>query len=178
MRRLGDPAVKALRIRASQSGSPAALDFLSTLLDANIEYLSFALSSEGVLASFREFATPTQVEACLASMLIYDVVQFAHDEIAKNSSELIAFLGVVTGIGAKQVMLRFDQLRKAPKSEEWMLYRWMVSDLGGDKPEHSVETEREFAYQYLSYIGQYKPVLQKSLARLSSDGSESAAGDP
>ena len=65
-------------------------------------------------------------------------------------------------------MLRRDQLRKAPRSEEWMLYTWLAAILNGAKPEYDARVEQGFAYQYLSYIGQYRPALERALGQLQS----------
>jgi hypothetical protein len=65
-------------------------------------------------------------------------------------------------------MLRRDQLRKAPRSEEWMLYTWLFAALGGQRPAYDAPLERAFSYGYLSYIGQYRPALERALARLES----------
>src|SRR5262249_33557998 len=142
--------------------------FCSTILDANTEFLGFALSPEGSLAQFAGTATAEQVERCLASMLIYSCVQFAREEMHRDDSELIALLARVSGMSLKEVMLRRDQLRKAPRSEEWMLYGWLCEALGASRPSYDAQAERSFAYQYLSYLGQYRATLEGALSGLES----------
>jgi hypothetical protein len=77
-------------------------------------------------------------------------------------------LAHVAGLEVTQVMLRRDQLRKAPRSEEWMLYIWLTTALGGERPAYDAQLERAFSYGYLSYIGQYRPALERALAQLES----------
>jgi len=169
MRRLGRPALEPLRERLADAGSEAAMTFCETLLGANLEFLAFAISSaDGVLASFSSTATPAQVEACLGAMLIYSAAQFARDEMRRDDGEMIPLLARITGLEVTQVMLRRDQLRKAPRSEEWMLYNWLVAALGGERPAYDAQLERAFSYGYLSYIGQYRPQLERALAQLES----------
>lgn len=169
MRRLGHPARAPLRDRLADAGSEAASSFCSALLDANVEFLAFAISSaDGALARFASTATPAQVEACLAAMLIYSAAQFARDEMRRDDGEMIPLLARVTGLEVMQVMLRRDQLRKAPRSEEWLLYTWLVAALGGERPAYDAQLERAFSYGYLSYIGQYRPKLERALAQLES----------
>jgi len=168
MRRLGRPALNRIAARLARAGSPAAIEFLSILLRGNAEFLGFALSSDGALARFAPGATTGQAEACLASMLIFAVALFARDEMQREDTQLVPLLAEVAALEPKQVMLRRDQLRKSPRSEEWMLYTWMVDALGGERPSYDGELERAFAYQYLSYIGQYRPALERALTRLQS----------
>jgi hypothetical protein len=169
MRNLGRPALAPLKERLATSGSPAAIDFCSTILHGNAEYLTYAISSsDGALAGFASSATPAQIEACLAAMLIYSAAQFAREEMQRDDSQIIPLLAHVTGLAVTQVMIRRDQLRKAPRSEEWMLYGWLVSALGGERPAYDARLERAFAYGYLSYIGQYRPALERALAQLES----------
>ena len=168
MRTLGGPALVKLHARLKTAGSPAAISFCSILLDANAEYLAFALSSEGPLARFADGATPDRVEACFVSMLIYSVAQFAREEMRRDDSQLLPLLARTADIDIKHVMLRRDQLRKAPRSEEWMLYGWLARDLGGERPAYDAQLEREFSYGYLSYIGQYRSSLESALAQLES----------
>ena len=120
------------------------------------------------MARFSASATSAQIEACLAAMLIYCSAQFAREEMRRDDSELIPLIAHVTGLDVKQVMLRRDQLRKAPRSEEWMLYSWLVAALGGERPAYDAALEHAFSYGYLSYIGQYRPVLERALAGLES----------
>jgi hypothetical protein len=166
MRRLGRPALGRIEARLASAGSPAAIEFLSILLRGNAEFLGFALSSDGALARFGAGATAEQAEACLGAMLIFSVALFAREEMQREDTQLIPLLAEVAAVERKQVMLRRDQLRKAPRSEEWMLYTWMVNALGGPRPGYDAELERAFAYQYLSYIGQYRPALERALSEL------------
>ena len=169
MRQLGRPALAPLEQRLASGGSPAAIAFCSTMLHANAEFLAFAISSPaGVLSNFAPSATPALVEACLAVMLIYCAAQFAREEMQRDNGEIIPLLARVTGLELTQVMLRRDQLRKAPRSEEWMLYNWLVVALGGERPAYDAQLEREFSYGYLSYIGQYRPALERALRQLES----------
>ena len=168
MRALGSPSLAKLKARLATAGSPAATSFCSILLDANAEYLAFALSSDGPLAGFAEGATPERVEVCLVSMLIYSIAQFAREEMRRDDSQLLPLLARTADIDIKHVMIRRDQLRKAPRSEEWMLYGWLASDLGAERPAFDAQLEREFSYGYLSYIGQYRSSLEKALANLES----------
>jgi hypothetical protein len=169
MRRLGRPALAPLEERLASSGSPAAVSFCSTMLGANAEYLAYAASSpDGALFRFATNATPSQIEACLAAMLIYGAAQFARGEMQRDDSQIIPLIAHVTGLEVTQVMLRRDQLRKAPRSEEWMLYGWLVAALGGERPSYDATLERDFSYGYLSYIGQYRPALERALKQLES----------
>jgi hypothetical protein len=169
MRELGRPGLTNLEGRLTASGSSAAIAFCTILLQANAEFLAFAISSpDGTLARFASGATPAQVEACLAAMLIYSAAQFAREEMRRDDGEMIPLLAHVAGVQVTQVMLRRDQLRKAPRSEEWMLYTWLVAALGGDRPAYDTQLERAFSYGYLGYIGQYRPALEGALAQLES----------
>jgi len=98
-------------------------------------------------------------------MLIFSVNLFARDELARNESELIPLLARVAQLSTTQVMLRRDHLRKAPRSEEWMLYSWMVTALGAQRPTYDGELERRFSYNYLAYIGQYRSIIEREAAR-------------
>jgi hypothetical protein len=49
-----------------------------------------------------------------------------------------------------------------------MLYSWLVAALGGERPAYDASLERAFAYGYLSYIGQYRPALERTLSQLES----------
>ncbi len=168
MRRLGRPALARLAMRLKTAGSPAAIAFCTILLNANAEFLGFALSPDGALARFAASATPPQIEACLAAMLIYSAAQFAREEMQRDDTQMIPLLAQVAGLEVTQVMLRRDQLRKAPRSEEWMLYTWLVAALGGDRPGYDAQLERAFSYGYLSYIGQYRRSLERALGQLES----------
>ncbi len=165
MRQCGKPAVSRLRARLDEAGSRRALAFFSILLDANVEFLAFALSPQGFLASLGKQANPDTVEACLGAMLVFSVNLFAREELANNESELIPLLAAITRLTPMQVMLRRDSLRKAPRSEEWMLYTWMVEALGGTKPAYDGELERRFSYNYLAYVGQYRSIIERQAAR-------------
>src|SRR6516225_6012585 len=151
MRECGRPALAGLRTRLEAAGSRRAIALCSTLLDANREFLAFALSAQGPLSALASHATPETVEACLAAMLIFSVNLFARDDLARNDSELIPLLAKVARLSTTQVMLRRDNLRKAPRSEEWMLYSWMVKDLQAPAPKFDSALEQAFGYQYLSY---------------------------
>jgi hypothetical protein len=164
MRRLAKPGLEATRARLAEAGSPRAVQFISTLLDANAEFLAYALSSHGPLARFCDRATPDTVAACIATLLIYSVNLFARDEMTKNESELIPLLARLTGFDTKQVMLRRGALSKAPRSEEWMVVTWLAKDLGAESPKYDAELERSFGYNYLSYIDQYRPILEREMA--------------
>ena len=164
MRRLAKPGLDAMRARLIERGSPRAMRFISTILDANADFLAYALSSKGPLAIYRERAMPETVGACIGTMLIYSVNLFARDEMTKNESELIPLLAYLTGVEPKQVMLRRDALRKAPRSEEWLVVTWLAKDLGAEPPKHDAALERSFGYNYLSYIDQYRPLLKREMA--------------
>jgi len=165
MRRLARPALTKFDARVHEGGSPRAVGFISILLRANGDFLAYALSSKGPLARYAAGATPERVEACLASMLIFAANLFARDEMRNEGSDLIPLLAAIVGWEPKQVMLRRDNLRKAPRSEEWMLYLWLVTDLGGERPGYDAELERGFGYNYLSYIGQFRAVLEREAAQ-------------
>jgi len=169
MRRLGRPALTTLEARVKTAGSPAAFSFCTILLHANAEFLAFAISSpDGALSRFAATATSAQVEACLVAMLIYSAAQFAREEMRRDDGEIIPLLAHVTGLEVTRVMLRRDQLRKAPRSEEWQLYTWLVAALGGERPAYDASLEPAFSYGYLTYIGQYRPALERALAQLES----------
>ena len=139
------------------------------MLHANAEYLTYSISSpDGALFQFADRVTPAHIEACLVAMLIYSAAQFAREEMRRDDSQIIPLLAHVTRLELTQVMLRRDQLRKAPRSEEWMLYTWLVAALSGERPAHDAQLERAFAYGYLSYIDQYRPALERALAQLQS----------
>jgi hypothetical protein len=165
MRELAAPGLKKFKERVTYNASPRAVGFISTINGANAEFLAHALSTTGPLAGYRAGATPDSVEACLGDLLVYAVNLFARDEMARDSSELIPLLARILKIEPKRVMLKRDTLRKAPRSEEWMVYTWLVKDLGGPVPNHDRELERGFGYQYLSYIGQYRALLERELSR-------------
>jgi len=164
MRRLAKPGLDAMRGRLHEMGSPRAIQFISTILDANADFLAYALSSKGPLHMYSERATPETVTACIATMLIYSVNMFARDEMQKNESEMIALLARLAGVKPTQVMLRRDALRKQPRSEEWMVLTWLAKDLGAEPPKYDAELERAFGYNYLSYIDQYRPTLEREMA--------------
>ncbi len=163
MRRLGRPALASFESRLRQAGSPTAIGFLSILLRANAEWLAFALSPDGLLADYAERAAPERIESLMASLLIYSAALFAREDVYRDDGQLLGLLAEVSALTPTQVMLRRDQLRKAPRSEEWMLYTWLVKDLGGERPAYDRELERSLGYQYLSYVGQYRPALTHAL---------------
>lgn len=168
MRRLAKPGLEHIRTRLAESGSPRAIHFVSSLLNANADFLAYALSPNGPLAVYRDRATPETVEACIRTMLIYSVNLFARDEMTRNESELIPLLARLTGLTTTQVMVRRDALRKAPRSEEWLLVTWLAKDLGVAPPKYDAELERGFGYNYLSYIDQYRPLLERQMAQADS----------
>ncbi len=165
MRALARPGLRKLKNRLAESGSPQAMKFITILADANADFMAYALSPDGPLEFYRSSATPELVEACFGDLLIYAVNLFARDEFSGDSSELIALLARVLKVEPARVMLKRDRIRKAPRSEEWMLFTRLVEDLGGAPPAYGRELERRFGYQYLSYIGQYRPLLERALAR-------------
>src|ERR1700719_5416875 len=81
MRRLAKRGLDATRARLAEAGSPRAVQFITTILDANADFLAYALSSKGVLHMYSERTTPSTVAACIATMLIYSVNMFARDEM-------------------------------------------------------------------------------------------------
>ena len=169
MRRLGRPALTRLEGRVNAAGSPACISFCTIMLHANAEFLAFAISSpDGALTRFAPSASATRVEAALAAMLVYTAALFAREEMQRDDGQLIPLLAHVAGLEVTHVMLRRDQLRKAPRSEEWQLYTWLVAALGGERPAYDAQLERAFSYGYLSYIGQYRPALARALAQLES----------
>jgi hypothetical protein len=163
MRRLAAPGLRKLKGRLRQSGSRLAVAVLTTLLDANAEFMAHALSKSGALGAYAALATERSVEACFGSLLIYSVNLFARDDFAKNDSELIALLAAILGLSREQVMLRRDALRKTPRSEEWMLYTWLLKDLGAPAPAFDARVEARFGYQYVGYMSQYRDVIEERL---------------
>lgn len=164
MRQLAKPGMDAIRARLADAGSPRAVQFISTILDANADFLAYALSSKGPLHMYGARATPATVAKCISTMLIYAVNLFARDEMTNNESEMIPLLAHLAGVTPMQVMLRRDALRKAPRSEEWMVLTWLAKDLGADAPKYDAQLERAFGYNYLSYIDQYRPTLEREMA--------------
>ena len=165
MRTLARPGIEELRKRLDESGSPRAISFISPLVDANANFLAYALSKDGLLAGFGANPTPERVAACIRSLIIFSICLFARDEMQKNDSELIPLVAFVVKMEPKQLMLRRDMLRKAPRSEEWMLLTWLARDLGAEPPKYDAQLERAFGYNYLSYVDQYRPTLARALAR-------------
>ena len=165
MRRFGRPATIRLNARLQTAGSPHAVKFISVLLRANTDFLAHALSSDGLLKHLGHRATIEGVEQCLASMLVYSVNLFARDEMANDQSELLALIAEVIGRDPERVMLLRNALRKAPRSEEWVVVTWLTEALGAGRPAYDAELERSFSYQYLSYIGQYRAMLEREAAR-------------
>ncbi|HUO06334.1 MAG TPA: hypothetical protein VMU16_14140 [Candidatus Binataceae bacterium] len=164
MRELARPGLEDIRTRLNNAGSPRAIGFITTLNGANADFLAYALSSNGPLAAYGGSATPESVAACIRSMLIYAVNLFVRNELAKNDSELIGLLAHVINAEPKRVMLMRDELRKAPRSEEWMLLAWLVKDLGQKPPAYDAALERSFGYNYLSYIDQYRHKIERELS--------------
>ncbi len=163
MRAYGRGAALEMRGRLNQFASRSGRRFVGALLDANLEFLAHAFSPGGALAAYRSRLTAQSTRACLNSILIYSVNLFARGEMAQDGSELVTLLGRVLGMSREAVMLRRDALRKAPRSEEWMLYTWLLKDLGEAAPKFDSALEQAFGYQYLSYIGQYKSILEKNV---------------
>src|SRR5580704_4512496 len=63
MRQLGRPALAPLEARLAGAGSPAAISFCSTMLHANAEYLTYAISSpDGALFQFADHAAPRRCQ--------------------------------------------------------------------------------------------------------------------
>ena len=165
MRELARPGLTRLKERLGESGSQQAVKFVTILADANADFMAYALSVSGPLAAYRSSVGPEKVQACFDDLLVYAVNLFAREEFSGDSSELLALIARILRADAARVMVKRDQLRKAPRSEEWMLYTWLVKDLGGAPPPYDRELERGFGYQYVSYIGQYRPLLERALAR-------------
>lgn len=163
MRQVARPALEYYEWRVRELGSERAQRAIRTLLGANADFLYEALSRRGVLERYESSATPGAVGACLASMLIYSLSLFARDDFSRDDSELAPLLAAVLEWQPKDVMLRRDALRKAPRSEEWMLYTWLVRDLGAKRPAYDARLEQRLGYQYLSYIEQYRSVLERDL---------------
>jgi hypothetical protein len=163
MYRYANPAISELGARLDQFASPQARPFIKTLLRANAEFLAHAFSPSGALYAWRGRLSAPAVGACLVSMLIYSVNLFARTEMAQDGSELLSLLSRMIGVTPKAVMLRRDALRKTPRSEEWLLYTWLLKDLGAPAPKFDAAVEQAFGYQYLSYIGQYKTILEKNV---------------
>ena len=87
MRRLAKSGLDATRARLAEAGSPRAVQFISTLLDANADFLAYALSPKGPLKMYCDRATPDTVAACIVTMLIYSVNLFARDEMTNNEAK-------------------------------------------------------------------------------------------
>jgi hypothetical protein len=163
MRTVARPALERYEARVAELGSERARRAFQTLLRANADFLYSALSRDGLLEGYASNATPARAGACLASMLIYALSLFARADFSGDDSELVALLAAVLEWQPRDVMLRRDALRKAPRSEEWMLYSWLVADLGGERPAYDARLEQSLGYQYLSYIGQYRVLLEREL---------------
>jgi hypothetical protein len=163
MRKLARPGLDDLRQRLKESGSRRAIAFVTPLIEANVNFLAYALSKRGPLAMWSANATAEGVAAAMRSLIVFSINLFARDEMQKNDSELIPLLAFVVEIEPKQLMLRRDQLRKAPRSEEWMLLTWLAKDLNVQVPNYDSALERAFGYNYLSYIDQYRPALARAL---------------
>src|SRR5258708_13534220 len=89
MRRLAKPGLDATRASLAESGSPRAVQFISTLLDANAEFLAYALSSRGPLAQYCELATPGTVAACIPTLLVYSVNLFPPHQMTQYQNQPI-----------------------------------------------------------------------------------------
>ncbi len=165
MRELAGPGLKKFNQRLADAGVPRAVKLISTLNGANADFMAYALSPDGPLSDCRAVSNPGSVEACLADLLIYSVSLFARDELIRDASELIALLARILDLAPTRVMLKRDQLRKAPRSAEWMVYTWLVGNLTGAQPKYDPQLERGFGYQYLSYIGQYRAIVERELNR-------------
>ncbi len=161
-RKLARPGLRRLKGKLRQFGSPAAIKALSTLLDANAEFLAYALSKSGPLGAYADLATRQSVEACLGSLLIYSVNLFAREALARNDGELVTLMAAILGLDRVKLMVRRDALRKTPRSEEWVLYTWLLKDLGAPVPAFSAEIEASFGYQYVGYISQYRDMLEST----------------
>ena len=153
-----------MRSRLAEAGSPRAIQFISTILDANADFLAYALSPKGPLHMYTDRATPERISACIATMLIYAVNLFAREEMTNNESEMIPLLAHLAGVKPTQVMLQRDAMRKAPRSEEWLVVTWLAKDLDAEPPRYEAELERAFGYNYLSYIAQLRPTLEREMA--------------
>jgi hypothetical protein len=165
MRRYASPARVKFRSRLAGVASPWAAGFIETLFTANAEFLAFALGPSGLLHGLGPAASEERIERCLGSLLIYSMYQFARKEFCDNESELISLLARLTDTSTRAVMVRRDMLRKTPRSEEWVACSWILKDLGQSPPTFSPELERGFAYQYLSYVGQYQGILASYLTQ-------------
>ncbi len=164
MRRLREPRDEGIaRAGWIRFASPQGRTFVMTLLRANAEFLAHAFSRSGALYGVRGRLTVDAVRACLASMLIYSVNLFARTEMANDGGELVKLLSRMLGVRREAVMLRRDSLRKAPRSEEWLFYTWLLKDLGAPAPKFDAAVEQAFGYQYLSYISQYKTILENNV---------------
>jgi hypothetical protein len=163
MRKFANPATRELQRRLDQAASPQGRTFVMTLMQANAEFLAHAFSRSGALFGQREHLTIDGARACLASMLIYSVNLFARNEMTNNGGDLVVLLSRVLGVRPEAVMLRRDSLRKAPRSEEWLFYTWLLKDLGAPAPKFDAAVEQAFGYQYLSYISQYKSILENNV---------------
>ncbi|MGH7864343.1 MAG: hypothetical protein ACREQB_05095 [Candidatus Binataceae bacterium] len=163
MRRVARPALERYEAQLRTLGSDRARRAIGMLLGANADFLYSALSRGGVLERYRQSATAQAAGACLASMLIYALSLFARDDFLRDDSELIPLLAAVLNWRPMEVMLRRDALRKALRSQEWLLYTWLVADLGAERPAYDARLEQRVGYQYLSYIEQYRAHLERDL---------------
>ncbi|GEM_PF-500615 len=163
MRRYARPAIYEMRGRLDQFASRKARIFTTTLLDANAEFLARAFSPAGTLSGFRDRVTMQSVRTCLGSMLIYSANLVARNEMARDGGELVTLVSRVLGVSRESVIIRREILRKSPSSEEWMLYTWLLKDLDAPAPKFDPALEQSFGYHYLSYIGQYKNILEKNI---------------
>ncbi len=163
MRELARPGLGRLKARLQQLGSPRAVRFLSVLLDANAEFMAYALSSSGPLGAYTELADQRAVEACFGSLLIYSANLFARRELARDDSEMLRLLAALLDFRRTAVMLKRDALRKTPRSEEWVLYTWLLKDLGAPATAFDPGLESDFGYQYVGYMRQYQEIIERRL---------------
>src|SRR5258708_33672280 len=105
MGRLAKPGLDAMRVRLRKAGSPRAIQFISMILDANADFLAYALSSKGTLHMYGERATPETVAACIVTVLIYSVNLFARGEMSSNESEMMPLFAHLAGVKPVQEML-------------------------------------------------------------------------
>jgi hypothetical protein len=165
MRQYGNPALAALEGRLAAAGSNQAFKFITPLLRGNADFLAYALAPGGPLERFGARESVGGIGRSLGALLVYSVNLFARDELARDDSELVPLLAAVIGADdLKRVMLMRDALRKAPRSEEWMVITWLADALGAGALPYDAQLERSFGYQYLSYIGQFRPLLERELS--------------
>jgi hypothetical protein len=163
MRRYARPAISQMRGQLDQFAPRKTRIFTTTLLDANAEFLARAFSPSGILFGFRDRISTQSVRACLGSMLIYSANLVARNEMARDGGEVVPLLSRVLGVSRESVIIRREILRKSPRSEEWMLYTWLLKDLEAPAPQFDPALEQSFGYHYLSYIGHYTGILERNI---------------